>query len=293
MFLGEVLSLASAVCWAVAVILFRRSGEHVHPLGLSMFKNVLAAACFLATMPLFGESLRYPAPPRDVWILLLSGVLGIGVGDTLFFFALNALGAGRIAIVDCLYSPFVIGLSMLWLGERLHVLQAVGVVMILSAVLAVTREERSEPAQRGAVLRGVLWGALALAAMAVGIVMVKHILERSPLLWVTEVRLFGGIASLVVVLALHPARRAILASVRSPQRWGYTLSGSFVGTYMAMLVWLGGMKLAPASVAAALNQTSNIFIFALAALFLHERITPMRAAGIVLGVAGSFAVMFG
>ncbi|MFN8177502.1 MAG: DMT family transporter [bacterium] len=290
---GEVLSLLSAVAWAVAVILFRRSGEHVHPLGLSMFKNVLAVVCILATMPLVGATLIRSAPAHDYATLLVSGVLGIAVGDTLFFLALNSLGAGRIAIVDCLYSPFVIGLSMLWLGERLTLAKAAGAVLILSAVVAVTREKRSAPAERAGLLRGVLWGTLALAAMAVGIVMVKPLLERSPLLWVTEIRLVGGIAGLAIVLALHPGRRAILGTVRSPQRWRYTVSGSFVGTYVAMLFWLGGMKLAPASVAAALNQTSNIFIFVLAAVFLRERITPVRMLGIVLGVVGSFGVMFG
>jgi drug/metabolite transporter (DMT)-like permease len=290
---GEVLSLFAAVAWAVAVILFRRSGEHVHPLGLGLFKNVLAAACFLGTIPLAGETLFHPAPWGDYALLLASGALGIGLGDTLFFLALNALGAGRVAVVDCLYSPFVIGLSMLWLGETLTLAQAAGTIMILSAVVAVTREGWSAPAERVAVARGVLWGALALASMAVGIVGIKPLLERSPLLWVTEIRLVGGIAFLAVVLALHPGRRAVVASVRSPQRWRYTVSGSLVGTYVAMIFWLGGMKLAKASVAAALNQTSNVFIFVLAAVFLRERITPVRLAGILLGVAGAFTVMFG
>jgi drug/metabolite transporter (DMT)-like permease len=289
---GEVLSLLAAVAWAFAVILFRRSGEHVHPLGLGLFKNVLAAACFLATIPLAGETLFRSAPAGDYALLLASGALGIGLGDTLFFLALNTLGAGRVAIVDCLYSPFIIGLSMLWLGERLTLAQAAGAVMVLSAVLAITTEGWAAPAERTAVARGVLWGALALACMAVGIVGIKPLLERSPLLWVTEIRLFGGIALLAVVLALHPGRRAIIGSIRSPQRWRYTVSGSFVGTYVAMLFWLGGMKLAKASIAAALNQTSNVFIFAFAALFLRERITRVRAAGLVLGVSGVLVILY-
>jgi drug/metabolite transporter (DMT)-like permease len=291
---GEVLSLLAAVAWAIAVILFRRSGEHVHPLGLGLFKNALASACFLLTMPLVGDTLLRPAPWQDYALLLASGALGIGVGDTLFFLALNSLGAGRVAIVDCLYSPFVIALAMLWLGETFTVTQTIGAAMVVSAVLAVAREGRSGPAaERAGVIRGVLWGVLALLSMAIGVVGVKPLLERSPLLWVTEVRLLGGLAFLAVVLAVHPGRRAIVASIRSPQRWVYTVSGSFVGTYVAMIFWLGGMKLAPASVAAVLNQTSNVFIFLLAAVFLGERPTKTKIAGIVLGVAGAFVMMFG
>jgi drug/metabolite transporter (DMT)-like permease len=291
--LGEVAALLTAVAWAVAVILFRRSGEHVHPLGLNLFKSALAGVLFVPTIYLTGEALPLATSARDYAVLLVSGVLGIGVGDTLFFFALNSLGAGLIAIVDCLYSPFVIALSTLWLGERLTGLQAVGAVLIVSAVLAVAREGRRVPGERHHILRGLTFGVLALAAMAVGIVMVKPLLERSSILWVTEVRLVGGILSLAGVLALHPARRAILRSVRSRQRWRYTLSGSFVGSYVSMFLWLAGMKLAPASVAAVLNQTSNVFIFVFAALFLHERITRTKLVGIALGFAGAFLVMLG
>jgi drug/metabolite transporter (DMT)-like permease len=289
---GEVLSLLAAVTWAVAVILFRRSGEHVHPLGLGLFKNTLAAVCFLLTMPLVGETLRVDAPWQDWALLLASGALGIGVGDTLFFLALNSLGAGRIAIVDCLYSPFVIVLAAAWLGESLTTTQAIGALLVVSAVAAVGREG-APGGERAGVVRGVVQGALALLAMAVGVVAVKPILERSPLFWVTVVRLLGGLAFLAVVLALHPGRRAIIGSIRSQERWSYTVSGSFVGTYVAMIFWLGGMKLAPASVAAVLNQTSNVFVFLLAAMFLHERITRTRLVGIVLGMVGAFVVMFG
>ena len=122
--------------------------------------------------------------------------------------------------------------------------------------------------------------------------MVKPILERSPLLWATEIRMLGGALSLLVILIFHPARRKILLSTLSPKGWKFMVTGAIVGAYIAMILWLGGMKYAQASVASALNQTSNIFVFILAALLLHERITTHRLIGIVLGVSGVFLVMF-
>jgi drug/metabolite transporter (DMT)-like permease len=53
------------------------------------------------------------------------------------------------------------------------------------------------------------------------------------------------------------------------------------------------MKFTQASTAAALNQTSNIFVFIFAALVLKEKITKIRVAAISLGIAGAFVVMFG
>jgi len=129
----------------------------------------------------------------------------------------------------------------------------------------------------------------------VGIVAIKPLLERSPLLWATEVRVIGGVAALAVILLFHRRRRAIVSSVvsNSTRGWGYMLGGSFAGAYLAMVLWLAGMKYTQASVASALNQTANVFIFVFAALLLREPITRRRTLGIVLGVAGAALVSFG
>jgi drug/metabolite transporter (DMT)-like permease len=142
-------------------------------------------------------------------------------------------------------------------------------------------------------LRGTFWAAAALLLMAAGIVMAKPVLERSPLVWAMEWRLMGGIFALLVVLLVRRDRRAILATLRGTRHWGYVLGGSWFGAYAAMFLWLGGMKYTQASTAAALNQTSNIFVFIFAALFLREPITLPRTIGIVLGVAGAYLVTFG
>ena len=64
-YLGEILSFTCAILWATAVVLFRKSGETVSPLGLNLFKNVLGLALFLPTSLLLGEALVVRAPLND------------------------------------------------------------------------------------------------------------------------------------------------------------------------------------------------------------------------------------
>jgi len=224
--------------------------------------------------------------------LFISGVLGIGISDTLFFKSLNLLGAGMSAIVDCLYSPFIISLSLIFLNENMSFLQIFGVAMIISAVLTATHIKGRGKISRHNLIWGIFWGILAMATMAVGIVMIKPLLERSPLLWVTQIRLLGGTIILLVILLFHRSRRQIMVSLYSVKSWPYTLSGSFFGAYLSMICWLAGMKLTQASTAAALNQTSNVFIFVFAAIFLKETINLHRVIAIILAVVGVFIVMF-
>jgi len=120
------------------VILFKKAGETVHPLALNLFKDILALGLFIVTIAVMGDNPFPHAPQRDYLLLLLSGAIGIGLGDTLFLKSLNILGASITSIVDCAYIPFVVGLSMIFLGDLLSVWQVVGIMAIVSSILIVS-----------------------------------------------------------------------------------------------------------------------------------------------------------
>ncbi|NLI16189.1 MAG: DMT family transporter [candidate division Zixibacteria bacterium] len=292
-YFGELLSFLTAFVWAMAVILFKKSGETVHPIALNMFKNILAMVLLLPTMLMFGEDVFYSAPADEYWWLIISGAIGIGVGDTLFFKGLNLLGAGLLSIVDTLYLPMVIFLSIIWLGESLSIWQFVGVAAIIGAIILATYEKRNQKLSRRNLIWGTFYGLMAMAAMAVSIVFTKPLLERSPIIWLTEVRLVGGVITLLIVFAFHKSKKQILISLTHIHGLKYMFWGSFLGAYLSMMIWLTGMKYAQASVASALNQTSNVLIFVLAALFLKERFNFRRIAAIVIAMTGVFLVTFG
>ena len=291
-YLGEILALSCALVWGLSVILFKKSGESVHPLALNLFKDVLGVALMIPTIWLAGVAWQPGTPTADIALLLLSGALGIGIADTLFFMALNRLGAGLSAIIDCLYSPAVIALSVVWLGESMRAWQLFGVLLILSAVFIATFEKPQHGISRQQAKVGMILGSLGIILIAIGVVIAKPIVERLPLLWVTEIRLVGGLLVLAIVFLARSDRGAILNTLRTSGHRGYTIMGSLLGAYLSMIMWLGGMKYTQASTAAALNQTSNIFIFLMAAVFLKEPINFKRAIGITLGVGGAYLVTF-
>lgn len=293
-YLGEMLSLMAAVLWAFAVIMFKKSGERIPPLALNLFKNVLAALLFIPTIAILAKG-RLPAVPgSDYLVLIASGVLGIGIGDSLYFYSLNLLGAGLSAIVVCLYSPFIIMLSVLWLGETMSALQAAGAGLIITAIFIATYRRAGHGEERPRHnIAGIMFGILANAANAVSIVWAKPVLERTPVLWTAEVRLLSGIVALLLLLAILPGRKRIIAPLKTHQRWRATVIGSIIGAYGAMMVWLAGMKFAKASIASALNQTSTVFIFIFAWLILKEPVNLKRIVGIILAFAGVFLVTFG
>ena len=285
--LGEVLSVGAAVFWAIAVVLFRVAGEKVHPLGVNLFKNVLALALIVPTMLVFGQRFGSDLSAVQTAWLFLSGVIGIAVADTLFLDALNRLGAELMAIVDCGYSPFVIVLSVLFIGERMTALQAAGVALILAAVLMITVRPAATRLPRGTLLAGVGIGIAAVFFQAAGIVMFKPLIDRTTILWMALVRMAGGAAGTALAVALHGQRGRILRSLRSASSFPALVPAALLGAYVSNIIWLGGMKYIQASIASALNQLNTIFIFVLAAVFLKERVTPLKVAAVAVAFAGA------
>src|SRR5215831_7403474 len=277
---GEVLSLACAVSWAFVLILFRHTGQSVHPFALNLFKNAIAFALFIPTILLWYGLQRPEMATADFGRLVLSGFLGLGVADTLVFTSLNVLGAGVMAIVECLYSPFVILFSLVWLGETLLRVQELGCALVIAAVFMASITINVHGVPRRDIRRGIAVGVTAIILIAAGVVVAKPALNHTPLLWAIESRYLGG---LVGVLAFRPFLKGKVGKIPqlAPNEW-FAVFGSAFAAYLQMILWLGGMKYAQASIAAVLNQTATIFTIALAAVILHEPITRVRIGAAAL-----------
>jgi drug/metabolite transporter (DMT)-like permease len=282
--LGEAFALLSALAWAIGVILYRKLGAYLPPLQLNFIKNVLVLLMLAATLPLVHGLALPDISGAEIAIAIASGVLGLAIADTLYLKALNQLGAGRMGIIGNLYSPFVIALSFVFLGERLGPLQIVGFVLVSSGVLLVSGKRERETGG-ASVLSGVLLGVLAILLMAIAIVMVKRVLEAQPLVWVSLIRMAGALVGIVLIAGVR-GELGRLDPRRMRVHWPTLLLAAFVGQFLSTLFWLGGYKYTDAMIAAIINESSSAFIVLLAWLWLREPMDRRRAGGIALAMAG-------
>ncbi len=290
--MGELFALAAAAVWAGAVILFRKSGETTSPLALNLFRVSVSSALFAAILSSTGRSLWGVAATEDYLILVASGVIAIALSDTLFHMCLNRVGAGVNAIVDTLYSPFIIICAWFMLGETLGPWQVGGLALILGAVLVTTRVTPPKGTDRRTLVVGILLGVGAMASLSFGIVLAKPVLNRSDVIWATAVRQFGSLSVLVPVTLLHRDRRKLWRVFIPHGSWRYSLPGTIMGSFLALMFWIAGMKHTQAGTAAILNQTSTIYILILASLFLKEPFSWRRGVAAVLALGGIFMVIW-
>ncbi len=240
--MGLFFALMTAVMWAAAIIYLKRSGETAPPFALNLFRVALSSALLAPTVVIAGQDLFYPAPLRDYLILIASGVVAIAISDTFLLMALNRLGAGIMAIVDCLYAPFVVLFAFIMLGERLGIAQWAGMALVIVGVLIAARHEPPRGTTRRQILVGSLFGVLAMMTVAFGIVLAKPVLERSPILWATTIRQFGALIVMIPAALLLPERRGIFGLFRPMRSWKYMVPATLLGSYLALIFWIGGMK---------------------------------------------------
>ncbi|MES0873574.1 DMT family transporter [Sinimarinibacterium thermocellulolyticum] len=284
--LGELYATGCAFAWAIAVILFKKSGEHLPPFALNLVKTAMVLPLFALTI-LVVEGPALPAIPRaDLGVIVLSGVLGIAAGDTLYFRGLNAIGASRMAVAQALYSPFVILLSMVWLGERLSAWQFAGVGLVLSGIVLVTWRAEREAVDARALRIGVAWAVFSVFLMALGVVIAKPMLEQHSFLWVVTLRVAAGFLGMFAIAVGRRQLAALWRAYRGVTHWPAIVAGGITGTYLSMMMWLAGYKYTQASIAAVLNELAAVFILPLAVIFLREPVRARQAVGVLLALAG-------
>ena len=299
-YLGEICSLVSAVFWASAIIIFKKIGDRVSPMVINPVKSTIGLLLFILTYIILGIPLtpNIQFSNTDLITLAISGIIGIGIADIIFLHSLNILGAGISAIVDTVYSPLVIFFAFIILGESLTTIQLLGGVLIIGSVLYTSTKIQNIPVNRKKFKQGVLYGVGSIAMMALGIVMIKPILDTVSdnvglQLWITGYRLVSGVLVSGSIMLIANRKQNILGALQDRTLWLPLIISSVLATYLGIAMWVMGMSMTTASISSILNQTTSIFIMIFAWIFLGEPLTKRRILSIIVAMFGAYLVFIG
>lgn len=287
-FKGELAALSAAFLWALASIVYTRLGARVPPFQLNLIKGVIAIVLILLTLVVRGELLVSTDAGRFL-MLALSGVLGIGVGDTAYFAALNSIGPRRTLLMETLSPAFVAILAVLFLQENLLTSAWIGILLTLFGVVWVIGERVPESGGKnlnwGA---GVRWGLVAAMAQAVGAVLSRAALFETDIqpLWSTLVRLGGGVLVLLLWGVFRQQFDGIgRGPVRSLRVCAIIALTAVFSTYLGIWLQQISLKFAAAGIAQTLSSTSPLFVLPLAIL-LGDRISWRAIIGVFVSLSG-------
>jgi len=132
------LAFTVGMCWALAFCLMKVVFKEVDPLVANSVRLPIASLALTSFMlgTGKGEKLRLIKHGRSTQLLVIvSGILGYGIGVMLSLYAVHYVGVSRAAILTSITPLLVLCLSVLFLKEKLTLRLGLGTVMCTGGIM--------------------------------------------------------------------------------------------------------------------------------------------------------------
>ncbi|WP_009632890.1 DMT family transporter [Synechocystis sp. PCC 7509] len=286
---GEIAALSAASLWAVSSVIYGSLGREISPMYLNLFKGAIAIILLGLTLLVRGE-LFPTVSATNLCLLLLSGSIGIGLGDTAFFAALNCLGARRALLMETLAPPITAILALIFLQERLKASVWGGILLTVAGVAWVVTERTPATEGRPVYLRkGIIFGIIAAISLAIGGILARAAIANNSIspLWAALLRISAAVVSLLPFLRLQ---QNSFAYKPTPRVFAGIGLAAFMGTYLGIWLQQTAIKFTEVGIALTLTNTAPIFILPIS-VFIGEKpsIRAILGAGVaIFGIATIF-----
>jgi drug/metabolite transporter (DMT)-like permease len=218
-----------------------------------------------------------------IWAIIASGVIGLSIGDTALFAAVDRIGPHRSLLFQTFAPVFAATGAYFAFGERLVPGQMAGAVLVLAGVVLVVAGPDSGFRIS---TTGALLAIVAAAGQGFGVVFAKAGMAELPTVAASFFRMLAGTVGVLLIIGpagRWPKWKGLCQTPGSLRK----LAGPVVlGTYFAFLLMMAGVAVAPASIASTLLATTPIFGLFIDARLGGAPITRRGILGTLLAVAG-------
>ena len=242
---------------------------------------------------------------------LVSGIVGIGIGDVALFQALPRLGSRlSLLLINCLTAPLGALLEWFWLGTALSLRQvASGLVILIGVGLALTPGKHLKLGPRELVL-GTAFSVLSALGGAAGAVLsrkayaIAHVSGQH--LTGAEAafqRVVGGLFIAGVCL-LVVKRRALRIQAAAPPQvilevskrkwlgiWPFVLVNGLAGQTLGVSFMQWALETTPTGIVLAILATTPVVVLPFSVVFEKERPSVYSLVGGAIAVAGVVALV--
>lgn len=290
--IGVVLGFGTAFIWATTSLAIKAQSERIHTSSFNAFRMFVAMLFAFALLPFFGGVEAILQMPINATLMLaISSVIGIALGDTLYFWSMTKIGAARALPISGMYPLFTWTLAVPILGEEITLNAILGTMLVLVGVYFLAPQTEKTIHTDARTER---WGMIAVVAAAalwaVATMMLKLGVEQAPhVIVVNAIRL--PVAALASVLVTHWQSGAIAWRGYNRKSLPTLIALSIYSTGIGMIVWTLAVDFAGAARASLINTAAPIIGVPLSAIFLKEQVTRKIVAGTLLTMIGIWLIL--
>ncbi len=287
--IGELTSLATALCWTIAVTAFESAGKRAGTLPVNIIRLVLSVGLLsIYTMIFRGSPLPMDATGR-VWLWLsLSGLAGFVLGDLLLFKALMIVGS-RISMLIYSSVPVITAVfGLLWLNETLSLTDITGIALTLLGISLVILVRH--PEQKGLSLShpltGILYALGGSIGQAAGLILGKFGSGEYDAFAATQIRTFAGILGFALIITLAGRWKPVGITLKDGKNFRTIMIGSFFGPFLGVSLSLFSVQRTATGIASAIMAIIPVLLIPVAIIYFKEKIMFKEVIGALIAVAG-------
>ena len=297
-------AVLTTLCWSIAALFSQRSIRVLGVVQANLGRLIVAVILLGAYAHFFG--LGMGGAGRDAF--LLSGVIGMGLGDLALFAALPRLGTRlTILICQCVAVPIAMVAEWGWLDTHLSLIQIGWAAVILVGVTIALMPSQHAPPKVPVTRIGIALGLGAAFGQGIGAVISRRAYEIT-----TEAgmsidgitaayqRISGGLAitaGYFIFIWLRDRRRARLAqtTVPNPTRYswrgfGFLFGNSIFGPILGVSCYQEALATTPSGIVLPIVATTPLVIIPLAYWFDGDIPNRRSLVGGFVAVAGVVAL---
>ena len=257
--IGIISAFGAAISWTYACFIWRSQTEKYKSIDINLVKNLIA---FLIFLPAFFNFSVF-TDSKSILTLLLSGVIGIGLGDTFYIKSLKKIGTRRTLSIETL-SPLLAALSgEIFINENLEFRSYAGIIIISISLFILLREKTNFLVNDLATvtkennIEKYLFSFLSVLCAVSGGLLSRIVFLESNLspLETTEIRLLGSILFLIIIKRFRV--NLFLNKLDNNNQKRFLLS-IFLGTNLGILLQQIVFKTLPLGIGWTLLSTSPI-----------------------------------
>lgn len=290
--IGELAALGSAISWAVAPILYRKALVNTSPISANIVRCATNAVVLFAL--LIGLGLFNVLASIPLWaivVTIVSGIIGLGVGDTLYMVGLKALGVSRAVPLAATYPLFGLLWAVFLMGQPLSFLAAVGALVILLGIWLLSRQKNEDPisVKGKTLLVGVTFCLLTAVVWSVSLSLMDSIISNG----VTSLN--ANYALITIRIASIGLFLTALAPLIDKKRGFLRLKrkeilllcvGGLIANGLGWLLMNYSFLNISETQAIPISSASPLFAALAGVIFFHEKATKWSVSGAIAVVAG-------
>ncbi|MGF3522381.1 MAG: DMT family transporter [Candidatus Bathyarchaeia archaeon] len=293
--IGEFAALGAAISWAVAPLFYRNALEDTNPVSANIVRcvtNGLVLTVLLVASGTVGVLASLPT-----WVILVaivSGAIGLGVGDTLYMLGLKTIGVSRAVPLASTYPLFSLLWAVLFLNQPLSFMTLTGAAIILLGIWLLSKKNsQSSDAKGKRLLTGVLASLATAVAWSASLTLMDAVFASG----------ISGLDANYAIVTVRIASLAVMLTAFSPfidrnrnflkitRKTLITLCvGGLVANGLGWLLINYSFLYIPETQAVPISSTSPLFAALAGFLFFKEKATWFSTVGAVAVVAGIFLI---